>query len=564
MMNQDYKVEYEKWMGSTVIDEDTLIELSGLFRSEDEKKDRFGSMLSFGTSGLRGIMRAGLNGMNVYTVRHATQALANYIKRFEGGRDRGVAIAFDSRNNSELFAVETACVLAANGIKVNIFETLRPTPELSFAVREMGAIAGVNITASHNPKEYNGYKVYWEDGAQLSLEAADAVASEMASTDIFDGVIFMSLQEGIGKGFINIVGEDFDEKYIAKVLEQSHMTDEMRSAASELKLVYTPFHGAGTRIVPEVLGRIGIKNIIPVAEQMQPDGNFPTVKSPNPENTEGFKLALDYARANDADIIIGTDPDSDRCGCAVRCDGDYRILTGNQTGVLMLDYIISSRRAEGKLPVNAAVVKSIVSTKMANAICEANGVAIFEVLTGFKFIGEKIKEWEANGEHEFIFGFEESIGFLSGTYARDKDAVVAAMLMAEVSAYYKSKGMSVYEGLLDLYERYGYFNAKVKSFEFTGMGAKERMKSIMENLRKERPGKLGLTVESCIDYLSDDTGLPSSDVLSFILEGGNVAIVRPSGTEPKVKLYVMTRADSLEAAEELTGVILDGAEKVLN
>ena len=293
MMNQDYKVEYEKWMGSTVIDEDTLIELSGLFRSEDEKKDRFGSMLSFGTSGLRGIMRAGLNGMNVYTVRHATQALANYIKRFEGGRDRGVAIAFDSRNNSELFAVETACVLAANGIKVNIFETLRPTPELSFAVREMGAIAGVNITASHNPKEYNGYKVYWEDGAQLSLEAADAVAAEMASTDIFDDVIFMSLQEGIGKGFINIVGEDFDEKYIAKVLEQSHMTDEMRSAASELKLVYTPFHGAGTRIVPEVLGRIGIKNIIPVAEQMQPDGNFPTVKSPNPENTEGFKLALD-------------------------------------------------------------------------------------------------------------------------------------------------------------------------------------------------------------------------------------------------------------------------------
>lgn len=551
MISRDYQSEYARWIASSVIDEDTLIELSGLFNNEAEKESRFSKAMSFGTSGLRGLMRAGLNGMNVYTVRYATQGLANYIKRFDGGLEKGVVIAFDSRNNSQMFAIETACVLAGNGIKVSIFDDLRPTPELSFSVRELGAIAGINITASHNPKEYNGYKVYWEDGAQLSLEAAESVSSEIDAVDIFEDVIRMDFIEGRRKGFINIVGEQLDEAYMLKVLEQSHMTDEMKSTAENLKIVYTPFHGAGARFVPEVLNRVGFKNIIPVNEQMTADGSFPTVKSPNPENTEGFALALEYARREDADIVIGTDPDSDRCGAVVKCGDEYIVLTGNQMGVLMLDYVIKSRKAEGRLPANAASIKSIVSTKMANKVCESNGVHIAEVLTGFRFIGEKIKEWELSGEYEFIFGFEESIGFLSGTYARDKDAVVASMLMAEIAARFKSQGKSVNEGLMELYEEYGYYSEIVKSYEFGGFDAQDRMQACMLELRNNPPTELGLSVKNIVDYMVDNTGLPKSNVLSFNLEGGSVAVVRPSGTEPKIKLYVMTKADSIEAGDAI-------------
>lgn len=563
MTGVDYQKEYDRWVSSSKIDEETLIELSGLFRNEAEKESRFKGYMTFGTSGLRGLMRAGLNGMNVYTVRYATQGLANYIKHFEGGSERGVVIAFDSRNNSQLFAIETACVLAANGIKVFIFDDLRPTPELSFSVRELGAIAGVNVTASHNPKEYNGYKVYWEDGAQLSLEAADAVSNEIAKIDIFDDVIRLDFVEGRRKGIINIVGQELDEKYMQKVIAESHMTDDMRPYAKKLKIVYTPFHGAGAKLVPEVLDRVGFKNIVPVEEQMTADGNFPTVKSPNPENTEGFAMALEYARRENADIVIGTDPDSDRCGAVVSCNGDYKVLTGNQMGVLMLDYIIKSRIAEGRLATNSAVIKSIVSTKMANRVCEANGVNITEVLTGFRFIGEKMKEWEQSGEHEFIFGFEESIGFLSGTYARDKDAVVASMLMAEVAANFKLHGKCVYEGLMELYEEYGYYSETVKSYEFKGFDAQDRMKLCMQDLRDNTPAELGLAVEGCIDYLVDETGLSKSNVLSFNLEGGSVAIIRPSGTEPKIKTYVMTKADSIEEGNSIKEKIIDSVDAIL-
>lgn len=563
MVSSDYRAEFNRWMSQPSVDEDTIIELSTILMNEKEKKSRFSGMMKFGTSGLRGLMRAGLNGMNVYTVRHATQGLASYILRFADGAERGVAIAFDSRNNSELYAIESACVLAANGIKVNIFSSLRPTPELSFAVRELNAIAGINITASHNPKEYNGYKVYWEDGAQLSLEAAEAVSDAIAACDIFEDVRNMDFRRGVSEGLINIIDDSFDERYVSNVLAQSFITDETREAAGNLKVVYTPFHGAGYRLVPEVLRRIGITDIVPVVEQMVPDGDFPTVKSPNPENTEGFALAMKYAADNDADIVIGTDPDSDRCGAVIRCGDEYRVLSGNQMGCLMLNYIIESRKAKGNLPSNAAAVKSIVSTKLANRICEANGVTMVEVLTGFKFIGEKIKEWESSGEYEFIFGFEESIGFLAGTYARDKDAVVAAMLMAEVAAFYKSKGMSVYDGLLEIYEKYGFYNETVKSYEFTGFDAQERMKGIMSGLRAEPPCSLGPAVTGVTDYLTDDTGLPSSDVLSYSLEGGSVAIIRPSGTEPKVKLYVMTKASSIAEGEEIKQRIVGVADELL-
>lgn len=563
MGSYDYSAEFNRWMSQPSVDEETIIELSSIIMNEAEKESRFSGMMKFGTSGLRGLMRAGLNGMNVYTVRYATQGLAGYILKFPDGAERGVAIAFDSRNNSELFAIEAACVLAANGIKVSIFSSLRPTPELSFAVRELNAIAGINITASHNPKEYNGYKVYWEDGAQLSLEAAEAVSDEIAACDIFEDVRIIDFRRGVSEGLISIIDDSFDERYISSVLAQSLMTDETREAAEELKVVYTPFHGAGFRLVPEVLRRIGITDIVPVEEQMAPDGDFPTVKSPNPENTEGFALAMEYAARSEADIVIGTDPDSDRCGAVIRCGDEYRVLTGNQMGCLMLDYIIESRRAKGTLASNAAVVKSIVSTKLANRICEANGVAMFEVLTGFKFIGEKIKEWESSREYEFIFGFEESIGFLAGTYARDKDAVVAAMLMAEVAAFYKSRGMSVYEGLLAIYEKYGFYNETVKSYEFTGFDAQDRMKSIMEGLRSAPPCALGPAVTGVTDYLKDDTGLPASDVLSYSLEGGSVAIIRPSGTEPKVKLYVMTKASSLEEGEVIKQKIIEAADDLL-
>ena len=564
-----YREEYEYWMNSPVVDEASKKELAAIADDEKEIAGRFSRMLTFGTAGLRGIMAAGLNNMNVYVIRYATQALANVIIQNggqEGGSSKeghGVAIAYDSRNNSPLFAQEAACVLVANNIKVYLFDALRPTPELSFAVRETGSIAGINVTASHNAKEYNGYKVYWADGAQTAPEKADGISSEIDRIDIFKDVKTMDFEDAKAKGLVEMLGAEMDEKYLAKVIEQSVGKKYIDAAAKDMSIVYSPFHGAGYKMVPEVLKRIGISEIIPVEEQMIPDGNFPTVKSPNPENSEGFALSIEYAKKHNAELVIGTDPDSDRCGTVVKNGDDYVVLSGNQEACLMLDYLINVKREQGTLPENAAICKSIVSTTMADAICAANGIKCFHVLTGFKFIGEKIKEFEASGDYSFLFGFEEAIGFLAGTYARDKDAIVAAMLMAEVGCYYKSKGMTVYEGLQELYKKYGYFVEKTESFWFEGFDAQEKMANVMVKLRQNPLKKIVSDVVNTVDYLDDIPGFTKSNVLSYDLADGCTVIVRPSGTEPRVKCYIMAKGESQDQAQERCQAMLAEMKDIL-
>ena len=570
----NYKDEYLKWMNSPVVDEDTKAELKAIENDEDQLKLRFSGMMSFGTAGLREVMRAGLNGMNIYTVRYATQGLADLINSCGEDVGSGVTISYDSRHNSCEYARQSAAVLAANGIHVNIFDELRPTPELSFALRYTGSIAGINITASHNTKEYNGYKVYWSDGAQLPPEHAAQVSASMERNDIFDDVKTIDFEEGVEKGLITLIGSEIDEKYLEKVMEQSVGSRYVEQAAGDFTIIYTPFHGTGYKLVPEVLKRLGMKHVLTVPEQMVIDGDFPTVKSPNPEYIEGFAKAIEMARENDVDLIIGTDPDGDRCGVVVRNGDDYETLTGNQIGVLLLDYLITARREQGTLAPNSAAVKSIVSTTMANAICEANGIKLFETLTGFKYIGEKIKEFLETGQYTFLFGFEESNGYLAGTYARDKDAVVASMLIAEMGCMYRTKGISLYQGIQALYEKYGFFKEGVTSASFSGLEAKAKMNSIMEGLRNDPPEKLGLKVERIRDYSTGkilnvkdgstgETGLPESNVLFYDLEGGCSLIIRPSGTEPKIKLYVMTRGQSEKEAQELYDMVkAAGMEKL--
>ena len=570
----NYKDEYLKWMNSPVVDEDTKAELKAIENDENQLKLRFSGMMSFGTAGLREVMRAGLNGMNIYTVRYATQGLADLINSCGEDVGSGVTISYDSRHNSCEYARQSAAVLAANGIHVNIFDELRPTPELSFALRYTGSIAGINITASHNTKEYNGYKVYWSDGAQLPPEHAAQVSASMERNDIFDDVKTMDFEEGVEKGLITLIGSEIDEKYLEKVMEQSVGSRYVEQAAGDFTIIYTPFHGTGYKLVPEVLKRLGMKHVLTVPEQMVIDGDFPTVKSPNPEYIEGFAKAIEMARENDVDLIIGTDPDGDRCGVVVRNGDDYETLTGNQIGVLLLDYLITARREQGTLAPNSAAVKSIVSTTMANAICEANGIKLFETLTGFKYIGEKIKEFLETGQYTFLFGFEESNGYLAGTYARDKDAVVASMLIAEMGCMYRTKGISLYQGIQALYEKYGFFKEGVTSVSFSGLEAKAKMNSIMEGLRNDPPEMLGLKVERIRDYSTGkilnvkdgstgETGLPESNVLFYDLEGGCSLIIRPSGTEPKIKLYVMTRGQSEKEAQELYDLVkAAGMEKL--
>lgn len=541
----NYKEEYKKWLSA--VNPEEKAELEAL--NESEIEDSFYRDLEFGTGGLRGVMGPGTNRMNVYIVRRATQGLANEI--LSAGDDKakmGVVIAYDSRNNSKRFASECASVLCANGIKTYLFDSLRPTPELSFAVRYLGCFRGIVITASHNPKEYNGYKVYGEDGGQIPPHTAEKILGFINSTDVFKDV-----KTSDNPDYISI-GDKIDNEYIKAVKAESSGV----KIPDGFKVVYTPIHGSGNLLVRSILKEIGVNNLFVVPEQEQPDGNFPTVKSPNPENSEAFDIAVRYAKEQNADLIFGTDPDSDRIGVVVKTSGgDYKVLNGNQTGSILCEYILRKAKENEKLPQNAAIIKTIVTTEMARAIADSFGVYTEDVLTGFKFIGEKIKEYEQSGSHTYMFGFEESYGCLKGTYARDKDAVVGAMAITEAAADYKARGMSLYEGLEMLYKKYGYFAEKLETITLKGIDGQKQIKEIMKRFRTE---KLPVKVIKILDYSTGIDGLPKSDVLKYFTENGWFA-VRPSGTEPKIKLYFGVRADSAEKAEEelkqLSSVVME-------
>ena len=553
-----YLDQTKKWISNPNLDEKVKEEL---LKAIEPLKVYFYDSLDFGTAGLRGIMRPGTNSMNVHVIMQATQGLANLINE-EKGQDRGVVISYDSRNNSRKFAEAAASVLAAANIRTYFFDELHPVPLLSFAVRELNCLAGIMITASHNPKEYNGYKVYWEDGAQLPPEHAKKVSGYIHSLDIFEDIKAVDFDKACQEGKIEIIGNDFDEKYFAEVMKQQANPDVVGEVADTFKLVYTPLHGSGYRLVPEVLRRIGFKaeNILTVPEQMILDGDFPTVEKPNPEFKSSFNLGLEIAKKENCDLIIGTDPDADRMGIMLRKpDGEYITITGNQAGALMLDYIIKNRREKGTLPANAYAVKSLVSTSLCDKICEKNNVKMYNVFTGFKFIGEKIKEV---GEKDYIFGFEESYGYLAGTYARDKDAVYAAMIIAEMAAFYKTKNMSLYDALEGLYKEYGYiFNTNV-TIRKEGVTAQEDMKKSMANLRENLPKQIaGIDVLKVTDYKDGiitnlktgektNSELKDSNIIYFDMEDGSVLIARPSGTEPLIKVYFSIPAENEEKAIE--------------
>ncbi len=559
-----YRERLQQWLDSDAVSDAEKEELRELMGNEELLKERFLTYLSFGTAGLRGTMNAGTNAMNVHTVRHATQGLARYILASCGaaGAQRGVVIAYDSRNRSELFAHEAARVLAANGISVSLFGELRPTPELSFAVRNLHCIAGINITASHNPKQYNGYKAYWEDGAQLSPEQADAVSAEIKQTDIFRDVKLCDFDRAVAEGKIKILNMDYDEAYLTQVLQQRVYPQVIEQVADTLSIVYTPLHGAGYRLVPEVLHRAGFRRIFTVPEQEKPDGDFPTVKNPNPEFPEVFAPGIRLAQEKGSDLIIATDPDADRTGIMVRTGKEtFEIISGNQIGALLLDYIISALEETKTMPPEPYVVKSIVSSELATKICEAHGITIHNVLTGFKFIGEVIKQYEEAGHGTFLFGFEESHGYLKGTYARDKDAVVTSMLLAEMAAYYKVKGITLYDALQALTTKYGCFQEATDDVYMTGLYGQAQMEKIMEDLRAEPPASIGgEQVVEVRDYRAQTitdlktgkttgTGLPKSNVMYFVTETGNVVVFRPSGTEPKLKIYYLMRGEDNAAIE---------------
>lgn len=556
----NYKQNYEKWMNSPKVDEATKAELAAL--SEEEKELRFYAPLSFGTAGLRGKMGAGLGNMNTYTVAWATQGFARYILE-SGGKDEGVVISCDSRNNSMLFARTAAEVLAANGIKVYFFDGIRPTPVLSFAVRELSAVGGINITASHNPKQYNGYKVYWSDGAQISLSQAETISSNITSADIFDDVKTCDFDSAVSEGKIEMIGPEIDGKFLAAVKSQQVYPDAVKKAADDLRIVYTPLHGAGYKLVPEVLRQIGIRHLYTVDEQMIPDGDFPTASFPNPELPEVFELGIKKATEADSDLIIASDPDADRMGVMARGKNGFEVLTGNQTGVLLLDYIITALKEQGIMPPEPYAVKTIVTSEMAAAVCKANGITLHNVLTGFKFIGEVIGNYERKGSGDFLFGYEESYGYLKGTHARDKDAVVACMLVAEMAAFYHNKGMTLCDAMNALYEKYGCYREKTLNIYMEGLDGLARMKALMDSLREEPPTAFaGEAVCEVRDYLSgvvtdlvsgekSGTGLPSSNVLYYRTEKDNVVVIRPSGTEPKIKVYLLLHADTVEAADAL-------------
>jgi phosphoglucomutase len=557
-----YNIEYQRWLDSSVLSDDERAELLSIANNEEAKALRFSAPMDFGTAGLRSTMYVGLGSMNRYTVAHTTRGIAALIKE-SNGENRGVAIAFDSRNNSEDFAKISACVLAGAGIKSFIFNGIRPTPELSFALRELGCIAGINITASHNPKEYNGYKAYWEDGAQIAPEQAKVVSAERAKFDVLDMSGIMTFEDGVKSGLITILDEKFDEKYLDAVIATAVNTNAVKDVSDELKVVYTPLHGAGYRLVPEVFKRIGLKYLYTVDEQMIPNGDFPTVEKPNPEYPAVFKLGIDIANNVGSDLIIATDPDSDRVGVMARTSsGEFATISGNQMGALLLDYVIKARRDLGILPEGAYCVKSLVSTDMAYKIAKDNGVKLHDVLTGFKFIGEVIKNYEAEGKFGgFLLGFEESYGYLLGSYARDKDAVEGSMMILEMTAYYKKKGMTLSDALEELYNTYGLYAEKTIDIYMEGLDGIENRKKVMQGLRDNPPAVIGgVKVKLAGDYKSSEvrdletgaittTGQPSSDVLYYTLVNEDKIIVRPSGTEPKIKIYVLAHDEDKAALD---------------
>ncbi len=556
----DFLKQYEKWLANETLDSSLRNELLAIKNDEKEIKERFYAPLSFGTAGLRGIIRAGINGMNIYTVAQATQGLAALVNKENRAND-GVVIASDTRIKSDEFVKVCAEVLAANGVKTYVFDAPRPTPELSFAIREMKTAAGINITASHNPKIYNGYKAYWADGAQISPEQAEVVADSINNVDIFTGVKKMDFDEGVKKGLITIIGKEMDEKYLSVVLEHRVNPSAVPEVADTFKVVYTPFHGTGAILVPEVLRRVGLKHLFTVEEQMVPDGNFPTVKSPNPEDKEGFALGIEIAKREGCDLIVGTDPDADRTGVILRTgDGEFIPLTGNQIGCMLISYIIEARKLTNNLPANACVIKSIVSTPLADAICKANGVTCMDVLTGFKFIGEKMTEFEETHEHTYIFGFEESYGYLCGGYARDKDAVSASMLIVEMAAFYAKQGKTLYDVLCGIFEKYGYYIEGVQNIAFPGVDGVEKMAALMQGLRDNAPTQAGgKKIVKSYDYktslitnadgTTETIKLPKSNVLCYVTDCGDKIFVRPSGTEPKVKLYYLVNDKTKEATQ---------------
>ena len=550
----DYMREYEKWLASPALTPEEHAELESIRGDEKEIRERFYGPLEFGTAGLRGTMKVGLHQMNVHVIRWATQGFANVIcAEGEEARRRGVALCMDCRNHSMEFARAAAEVCAANGIHVRIFESLRPTPELSFAVREYGCQAGINVTASHNPKEYNGYKVYWEDGAQLPPHHAAAIAAALEKIDIFTGVKRMDFDKAVKAGLIETMGDETDRKFMANVMDMVNDYDSVAKVADTFQVVYTPFHGCGHKLVPEALTRLGIKHLHCVPEQMVIDGDFPTVVSPNPENPEGFYLAIALADKVKADFIVGTDPDSDRVGIMVRNkEGKFQPVSGNQTGVLLSDYLYGAMKRSGKLPENPVMLKTIVTTEMARKVAEAHGVTCYDTFTGFKFMAEKKNQLESAGEGKVVFSYEESYGYMLGDYVRDKDAVTASLLLTEMAAWYATQGMTLYDALDVLYKKYGWYGEKTHNLVMPGLDGLEKMANLMKALRQTPPTEIsGVAVVRRKDYTDGSvvdcaTGavsemeLKGSNVLRYELADGTTILVRPSGTEPKIKVYILT------------------------
>lgn len=577
VIEMDYKKLYEEWISNPYFDEETKAELKAIEQDENEIKERFYKELEFGTAGLRGVIGAGTNRMNIYTVRKTTQGLANYIAAVNG-QEKGVAIAHDSRRMSPEFAKEAALCLSANGVKAYIFDSLRPTPELSYAVRKLGCIAGINITASHNPPEYNGYKVYWEDGAQITPPHDSGIMAEVQKVTDYNTVKTMDEETAKAAGLFQVIGKEVDDAYIEELKSQVIHMDAIKAMAKELKIVYSPLHGTGNIPARRVLKELGFEQVYVVKEQELPDGEFPTVSYPNPEADEAFELGLKLAKEVDADLVLATDPDADRLGVRVKDkNGEYHTLTGNMSGCLLADYELGQRKAvNGSLPQDGAMISTIVTTNMAAAIAKYYGVKFIEVLTGFKYIGQQILGFETSGVGSYLFGFEESYGCLIGTHARDKDAIVATMALCEAAAYYKTKDMTLWDAMIEMYERYGYYKDDIQSITLKGIEGLAQIQTILENLRKNPPAEIGgYKVLSARDYKADTivdmetkevkaTGLPSSNVLYYDLTDDAWVCVRPSGTEPKIKIYYGVKRSSLTDADEKSAALGQELKKLID